>query len=251
MILHTIRTTITTAKIAALAWVAMVAVGYAACEQGTFENTPYVACTADTPENVQLFLRDDTSQILGGFGAVSQNLPDDKRLVFAMNAGMYHQNRAPVGLYIENGQQQARAQDGGGFGNFGLKPNGVFCVTETGFHVIETHAYLANPPNCTMATQSGPMLVIDGALHPRFLADGTSKYRRNGVGVSADGMRAIFIISDRALNFHKFARLFRDRYETPNALFFDGKVSRLWAPDLGRNDTGLPLGPIVGFVAPK
>ena len=133
-----------------------------------------------------------------------------------------------------------------GPGNFGLLPNGVFCIREGAAQVIESRAYAANPPACRYATQSGPMLVIDGALHPRFLVDGTTRYIRNGVGVEADGVTVHFVISDDRVNFHQFGRVFRDLLKTPNALYFDGKISRLYAPSIGRSDFGLALGPIVG-----
>ena len=94
------------------------------------------------------------------------------------------------------------------------------------------------------------MLVIDGALHPRFLPRSNSRFIRNGVGVSADGTEVIFAISNERVNFDHFGRLFRDHLKTPNALYFDGKVSRLFAPELGREDLGFPLGPMVGVVVP-
>jgi uncharacterized protein YigE (DUF2233 family) len=52
------------------------------------------------------------------------------------------------------------------------------------------------------------------------------------------------------VNFHRFARLFRDVLKTPNALYMDGKVSRLYAPALGRHDIGFPMGPILGVLQP-
>ncbi|MCE8469485.1 phosphodiester glycosidase family protein, partial [Rhodovulum sulfidophilum] len=152
-------------------------------------------------------------------------------------------------LYVENGKQEMRAVAPAGPGNFGMLPNGVLCLEDGRAEVIETRAYLADPPDCRYATQSGPMLVIDGALHPRFLPDSTSRHVRNGVGVDAAG-RVHFAISDAPVSFHEFARLFRDVLETPNALYFDGKVSKLYAPALGRHDAGLPMGPIVGAVVP-
>jgi uncharacterized protein YigE (DUF2233 family) len=94
------------------------------------------------------------------------------------------------------------------------------------------------------------MLVIDGAIHPRFLPDSSSRFVRNGAGVSSDGTRAYVAISDRAVTFHEFARFFRDVLGTPQALYFDGRVSRLHAPDLGRSDFGFPMGPILGLVRP-
>ena len=102
-----------------------------------------------------------------------------------------------------------------------------------------------------VATQSGPMLVIKGALHPQLLPGSDSLNIRNGVGVSEDGQRAVFAISNDEVNFNSFARLFRDQLGLPDALFFDGNVSRLYAPALKRHDGGFPMGPMVGTVVPK
>ncbi|MFC3119046.1 phosphodiester glycosidase family protein [Jhaorihella thermophila] len=173
------------------------------------------------------------------------------RLAFAMNAGMYHDDRSPVGHYVEDGQEQMRVIPNAGPGNFGLLPNGVFCIRAGRADVIETRRYLVERPACTHATQSGPMLVIDGELHPRFLPDSTSRHIRNGVGTSADGRRVVFAISEGTVTFHEFGRLFRDGLGLPNALYFDGKISRLYAPGIGRNDVGFAMGPIVGVVEPR
>lgn len=95
------------------------------------------------------------------------------------------------------------------------------------------------------------MLVIGGELHPRFLVDSDSRYIRNGVGVSADGRRAVFAISNRPVTFHEFGRLFRDELGLPEALYFDGSISRLYDRGARRSDWGTPMGPIVGLVVPK
>ena len=95
------------------------------------------------------------------------------------------------------------------------------------------------------------MLVLGGKLHPKFLPGSDSRYIRNGVGVSADGLKAVFAISNRAVNFHAFARFFRDGLGLPDALYFDGNISRLYAPQLGRHDGGFPMGPMVGTVVAK
>ena len=87
------------------------------------------------------------------------------------------------------------------------------------------------------------MLVIDGKLHPRFLPDSSSRYIRNGVGTTASGDRAVFVISRNAVTLHDFASFFRDALELPQALYLDGNVSRLYAPELGRADWGPPDGP--------
>ena len=138
-----------------------------------------------------------------------------------------------------------------GPGNFGMLPNGVFCIREDRLAVIETGRFQTlDAAECPSATQSGPMLVIDGELHPRFLPDSTSRYIRKGVGVSEDGATAWFVMSDAPVTFHEFGSVFRDDLKVPQALYFDGNISRLYAPDIGRNDLGLRMGPIVGVVAP-
>lgn len=93
------------------------------------------------------------------------------------------------------------------------------------------------------------MLVVNGKIHPRFLKDSDSLKRRNGAGVTRDG-EAVFVLSDSPVRFHDFAAFFRDELKTPNALYLDGTISRLYAPALGRNDPGAAMGPIVGVVAP-
>ncbi|NNE87854.1 MAG: hypothetical protein HKN27_07235 [Silicimonas sp.] len=217
----------------------------AACKTISFEDTPFTVCKADpTRDDIRLFLNDDEGAPLGTFDNVEAALGNSE-LTFAMNAGMYHPDRRPVGLYIENGIELAPIVTRAGPGNFGLLPNGVFCLTSDAALVIESRAFDANRPDCTFATQSGPMLVIDGKLHPRFLPDSTSTNIRNGVGVRADGAM-VTAISDTRVTFDHFARLFRDVLNTPNALFLDGSVSRLYAPALNRHDLGFPMGPILG-----
>jgi uncharacterized protein YigE (DUF2233 family) len=166
-----------------------------------------------------------------------------RRPLFAMNAGMYHAELDPVGLYIENGRQMVRASTAAGPGNFHMKPNGVFYVTGDRAYVLETRQFLRQSPKATLATQSGPMLVINNKLHPRFPSEGVSRKVRNGVGVRGD-QTVFFAISEQAVTFTAFARLFRDGLGAPNALFLDGSVSSLTAPGFDR--TGFrSLGPMI------
>ncbi|WP_136442954.1 phosphodiester glycosidase family protein [Pacificoceanicola onchidii] len=221
------------------------------CESLRFEGNRYAVCeVAPEHEHLRLFLNDPSDQPYGDFSSLETALnADGKTLLFAMNAGMYHDDRAPVGHYVEDGQERMRVIANPGPGNFGLLPNGLLCIQANRADVIETRAYQRQRPDCDFATQSGPMLVIDGELHPRFLPDSTSRYVRNGVGTSADGKRAVFVISDTSVTFYEFARLFRDGLTLPNALFLDGNVSRLFAPSLNRADLGRQMGPIVAVTS--
>jgi uncharacterized protein YigE (DUF2233 family) len=221
------------------------------CRDVVHAGKPYTVCEVAAGADLRVFHTGADGVIYGSFDRIARAVEAaGGRLVFAMNGGMYHADRRPVGLLIEDGVQRAALVTAPGPGNFGMLPNGVFCVTATGFAVIETRRYAANPPDCRHATQSGPMLVIGGALHPRFIPDSPSRYIRNGVGVSADGTRAAFVISGARVNFDEFARFFRDGLRLPDALYFDGNVSRLYAPGIGRHDAGFPMGPVVGLVGP-
>ncbi len=219
------------------------------CEDMSFEGKSFTVCTVDaTQEDMRLFLRDEEGTILGQFRKAEESLGEGEVLAFAMNAGMYHADRSPVGHFVQNNNEEMRLLTRESPGNFGLLPNGVFCINDRSARVYETLEFAKNTPNCRDATQSGPMLVIDGELHPRFLPHSTSRYLRNGVGTTDDGKSAVFAISNTPVTFHEFGRFFRDNLKLPNALYFDGKVSRLHASQLNRSDAGFWLGPIVGVV---
>lgn len=236
--------------LAAVFLLAPVAAEAGTCRDLSFEGASYTVCEVAVGEDLRLF-HSGPDGVYGSFRKVDEALgATGKALGFAMNAGMYHRDLAPVGLYVEDGVEVSKLVTRDGPGNFGLLPNGVFCIGD-GFRVIESRAFKAERPDCRYATQSGPMLVIGGELHPKLLPDSDSTYVRNGVGVSADGQRAVFAISNDAVNFHSFARFFRDELGLPDALYFDGNISRLYAPELARHDGGFPMGPMVGTVVPR
>jgi uncharacterized protein YigE (DUF2233 family) len=134
----------------------------AACHDMAFDSASYTLCDVDLTDDLRLF-HSGPDGVLGNFSSVDESLaPTDQRLGFAMNAGMYHPDRAPVGLYVQNGKAQSRLITSDGPGNFGLLPNGVFCIGNS-FAIIESRTFAKTKPACTFATQSGPMLVIDGA----------------------------------------------------------------------------------------
>ncbi|MFC2951783.1 phosphodiester glycosidase family protein [Marinicaulis aureus] len=224
------------------------------CEAVKYKNADYVVCRFDpAAHDIRLFLNNADGEPYGHFNWVKEALAErGETLLFAMNAGMYHEDRSPVGFYREAGEDMAPVNTNDGPGNFHLKPNGVFYVLENGAAgVDETGVYLMTkrkPPH--YATQSGPMLVIDGAIHPRFLPDSDSVKRRNGVGVTEEG-GVFFVLADTPVRFYDFASYFRDVLKTPNALYLDGSISRLYAPELDRNDPGAAMGPIMGIVTRK
>lgn len=219
---------------------------FAVCAPLQHDAADYIVCDLDQRRHrIALFLDDPKGEAFGGLGALDRHLrASGRRPLFLMNAGMYHADLSPVGLYVEAGRERRRLSTGGGPGNFHLRPNGVLFVAGGRVGVLETREYQRRKPAAEYATQSGPMLVINGRLHPRFSEDSDSLKVRNGVGVAGD--RVVFALSREPVTFAAFARLFRDRLKTPNALFLDGgSVPSLLSPA----HTSLSfrsLGPIVG-----
>jgi uncharacterized protein YigE (DUF2233 family) len=198
-------------------------------------------------ERIELFLRDDAGQTFKRFDRLRSWLANrNKRLRFAMNAGMFQPDFSPVGLLVQDGQQVSPLNLSDGTGNFFLKPNGVFLISESGPRIVESTEYPALAQGVRLATQSGPLLVRNGFLHPAINAASTSRLLRNGVGISGDTI--MFVISEQPVNFYEIATYFRDELHCQDALYLDGVVSSLYSTDLQRNDSGVDIGPIVGVV---
>ena len=160
---------------------------------------------------------------------------------------MYHGDFSAVGLFVADGRQFVPLNTANGEGNFFLKPNGVFAVTEAGARVMESSEYPTLRERVLLATQSGPLLVHGGRIHPAFNAKSKSRLLRNGVGVPSAEI-AIFAISEAPVTFHEFATLFRDKLHCRDALFLDATVSSLYSSELKRSDFRMELGPIIAAI---
>ena len=222
-----------------------------ACEAVTFEGSRFTACRYRRGADRIDFFLDPGGAPIRSLPALEAHLgPSAATLRFAMNAGMYDEAGMPIGLYVEGGRERRPINRRSGPGNFHLLPNGVFSVDDQGRVAVTGTQDYRPSANIRLATQSGPMLVIDGALHPRFSENGASLHVRNGVGV-ADPDTAWFAISEEPVSFGRFARLFRDRLGCSDALFLDGAVSSLWDRPAERQDAYPLLGPMVAvFSAP-
>ena len=235
----------------------------ASCQRRDFEGTGYIVCKVD-PRNadLQLFWKDKVGKPYRSFATLRDAVQSErKRLVFAMNAGMYSDDFTPVGLYVETGRElvpvNTREVKGtpSSIPNFYKTPNGVFFLDDTGAHIQSTTDYLRRVSEKhrgtpLFATQSGPMLVIAGRLHPALIEGSTDRTRRSGVAICEGGM-VHFAISEKDVNFHDFARLFRDGLNCRDALFLDGgNGAGLFDPTLKRADWSWHggYGPMFGLV---
>ena len=198
-------------------------------------------------DRLELFLQDEKRSTFKRFDQLAAWLAGrNQRLNFAMNAGMYKPDFSPVGLLVEDGKQISPLNSADGQGNFFLKPNGVFFVSQSGPRIVETSEYPALAQGVRLATQSGPLLLRNGVIHPALGAASTNRLIRNGVGISKDVV--LFIISEQPVSFYEFAVFFRDELHCQDALYLDGVVSSLYTVNPKRNDSRADLGPIVGVI---
>jgi uncharacterized protein YigE (DUF2233 family) len=220
------------------------------CRIDNHESRSFVVCEFDLAHfDLKLLWKKSDGEVYGSLQNIPRSNPSNNgSLVFAANGGMYRPDRSPVGLYVEGGRKLQEAETASGSGNFYLKPNGVFFVSGNAAGILETSRFLQQRLHVDNATQSGPMLVIGGRIHPKFLSNSNSEKIRNGVGI-ADSKKVIFAISNDPVTFMQFASYFRDQLHCPDALYLDGSISSIYAPSVRRADYLWPLGPIVAVYA--
>lgn len=218
--------------------------GPSACENTAFEGVPLTHCIADPAQHriamANLGADKQPFATLGKFAASV----DPATVAFAVNGGMYGDDLRAVGYYVEKSERLKELDRGEGTGNFYMKPNGVFFGSGGSWRVMGSNTFfntVGDRPE--FGTQSGPLLLDNGKMHPEVQDNGPSKAIRNAVGVGADG-RAHFVISDAPISFGQLARYYRDELKVANALYLDGAVSSLWDPAAGRQDGGR-VGPII------
>lgn len=196
--------------------------------------------------NLSFYLRDDNGTILRSFENLNKHLASqNKRLIFAMNGGMYMENSMPLGLYIEDSKTVRkinRIKDA--FGNFYMQPNGIFYITKSNIPHITTTGAFHTYKDIKYATQSGPMLVIDNKINTKFRPNSKSLHVRNGVGILPNG-KILFAISKSLINFYDFADYFKQN-GCKNALYLDGAISQIYLPPKYLGYNGSKFGVIIG-----
>jgi uncharacterized protein YigE (DUF2233 family) len=167
------------------------------------------------------------------------------QLLFATNAGMYMPDNSPQGLYIENAEKLHSIDLGTNqTGNFYMQPNGVFLVTKGTAKIFTSTAFTVYKGIPLYATQSGPLLVINGSVNSNFKQGSANSYIRSGVGITGDG-NVVFAISEEPVNFYDFAVLFRDVLKCSKALYLDGAISKMYLPALNRYDADGSFGAMI------
>ncbi|TAE55272.1 MAG: hypothetical protein EAZ89_05810, partial [Bacteroidetes bacterium] len=198
-------------------------------------------------EKLSLYHKKPDGTLFSNIGNVKTHLENlGDTLVFACNAGIYDEKFTPKGLFIQDGKNIAPADTNSpaSGGNFYLKPNGVFLIYDHSMSIMQTPDYHPND-SILQALQSGPMLVIQGKIHPAFKENSSNTYVRNGVGM-LDAEHAVFAISRHPVNLFTFAKLFQEYFHCQNALYLDGAISKMYLPKLRPNDLD---GKLAGILA--
>ena len=212
------------------------------------KKTPNILSYEVNPKNQELkmYWRDNSNSNYLNFKNLRIDLvKQNKKLIFAMNGGMYLKDHSPQGLYIENGSIKKKTDTTqNAYGNFYMQPNGIFYLTTSKEAVVCRTTDFTNTGNVEYATQSGPMLLIDGELHSRFIKGSSNLHIRNGVGILPNG-NVLFAISKEQINFYDFATFFKE-HGCKNALYLDGYVSRAYLPSQNWEQLDGGFGVIVG-----
>lgn len=199
-------------------------------------------------QSLRFYSYQENGQPFVNIGNLKRSLEKrNQNLVFAMNGGMFNKSLSAHGLYIENGQSLTALDTAKtGYGNFYLQPNGVFYINKQDKASICKTADFMFTENLLYATQSGPLLIVDGEIHSQLTKGSKNLHIRNGVGVLPDGS-LLFAISKEPVNFFDFANFFKNN-GCKYALYLDGFVSKMYLPQKNWLQTDGQFGIIIAEV---
>lgn len=214
-------------------------------------STEYVEYIADIQHQaLSMYWKNENGDILRTIQNLKEHVEQqNQQLLFAMNGGMFTQEYAPLGLYIQQQKVLTSLNTKSGFGNFYIKPNGVFWVSTNNKAEITPTANFTLTKNIRYATQSGPMLLINGIINTAFTNGSKNVNIRNGVGILPNN-KVLFVMSKHEVNFYDFALYFKQQ-GCLQALYLDGFVSRTYAPSQKWIQTDGDFGVMIAVTKPK
>ena len=227
--------------------IALISIGFLALSKNEIvEDELFISYIVNPKkQNLEFFWKNEKGEnFKNAENLISWLKSKNKKLLFSTNGGMYKKDNSPQGLFIENKIVKSEIDTSNGNGNFYLKPNGVFYLTTDKNPIICKTENFVNNRKIKYATQSGPMLVIDGEIHTAFKKNSTNLNIRNGVGILPNN-QIVFAISKKEINFYDFAEYFKN-LGCKNALYLDGFVSRTYLPEKNWKQIDGNFGVIIG-----
>lgn len=218
--------------------------------------TKYLYFISDTAKHhIDLhFWSTRDSSIFSNFKKLKSHLDTvgDKKLLMLTNAGMFTPKMDPEGLYISASRDtffELDRENPKTGENFYLMPNGVFFVDQQGrSQILGSSEWISSKLDTSKvrcATQSGPMLLINGKPHPAFSYASSNRKIRSGVGVNSENpFRTVFLCTETDANFMDFAEVFKYVFGCNNALFLDGAISEMYLKGINTLPEG-KFGPII------
>lgn len=180
------------------------------------------------------------------FSQIPTQLNTCEKMLFAMNAGMFHYTFHPVGLYIENKKKLFPLNQHLGWGNFFLQPNGILAWNSKQAVILSTSQYVKGKFKADYATQSGPMLVSNQLINPIFIAESSSLKIRNAVGIKDQVL--YFVLTEQAVNFYALASFMQNELKLEQALYLDGSISAMYLAEKDINIQSSPFGPMLAYI---
>ncbi|MEM7655801.1 MAG: phosphodiester glycosidase family protein [Bacteroidota bacterium] len=219
-----------------------------------FEGKTYVYCVFNPKlADVRIANNPGRTKVYGIDKLDAKAQQEGKYLTFAMNGGMYEPDKSPVGLLVYKGKVLAPLNERSGQGNFYMKPNGIFGIDAQGNASIwPTPLYVrqkVDTRRLLVATQSGPVMLLNGKINKAFTPGSANVHFRNAIGVREDG-QVVCAISEQRVNFYEFADFLRSIGCT-QALYLDGTVSRMYLPLMNKTRAltdSRHLGPLLYIV---
>lgn len=214
----------------------------------TYKGSQYYYYITDA-RNLKFCFRNVNGENYSSIGNLkSETETKGKKLLFAMNGGMYNPNGRPTGLYVENGKvikklQTIRCGSTNFSMCFGTEPtNGIFVVKYNGIASIVKSSQYQNE-NVRYATQSGPLLLYASEINPKFSQTSKNVNLRNGVGVLPNG-KVVMIIAEN-ITLYNFASIFKEEFQCQEALYLDGAISQMYISTEDKKDLGGNFGVII------
>lgn len=185
-------------------------------------------------EQVKMYWQKENGEAYGSLRSLLASIDNDGRVQMAMNGGIYDKEYAPLGLYVENGEQKVGLNLASGGGNFFIRPGGVFYVKGKRYGIARLKAF-KSLKGVDFAVQSGPILIENGAINSRLKPSVESHKIRNGVGITDSG-DVVFMMSQQGSNFYDFACYAKSKLKIRQMLYLDGTISKMY-----QKGKGVPL----------
>ena len=180
------------------------------------------------PRAVSLLWKNSEGYAYRSLGAAHDALKAQGKIpLMLMNAGIFTTAHTPAGLWTEQGNTLIALNTRKGKGNFHIQPNGVFSLADGKARVESSASYQKRPRKSAYAVQSGPMLLIDGRINPRFVENLSSPYKRNAVCTTKNGALYFIMTLDYEQEWPSFHRLASalQTFGCHQALYLDGSIS--------------------------